>query len=208
MLPSHRRKGAPLSVIDFLIGQPIATSDERAQQIGVSKGIPIFGLDALSSAAYGPEAALTLLIPLGVAGLAYIVPITASILALLIIVFFSYRQTIKAYPSGGGSYIVASDNLGMIPGLTAAAALQIDYVLTVSVSIAAGVAAITSLVPDWLPYTVPMAVGAVALIAGMQVDGGGADDASGIAIMTALADRMTVSSTPDGRTIRLEFDAG
>src|SRR6201996_6448836 len=96
-----------LSVLDFLLGKPIATSDERAEQIGISKGIPIFGLDALSSAAYGPEAALTLLIPMGVAGLAYIVPITASILALLIIVFFSYRQTIAAYPQGGGSYTVA-----------------------------------------------------------------------------------------------------
>ncbi len=137
-----------MSIIDFLIGRPIATSDERAEQIGTAKGIPIFGLDALSSAAYGPEAALTLLIPLGVAGLAYIVPITASIVALLIIVFFSYRQTIAAYPGGGGSYTVAHENLGTFPSLLAGSALMIDYVLTAAVGISAGIGALTSAVPS------------------------------------------------------------
>ena len=102
-----------------------------------------------------------MLVLAGVAFLSLTLPISMVIVLLLAIVVVSYRQTIKAYPSGGGSYIVASDNLGMIPGLTAAGALQIDYVLTVSVSIAAGVAALTSLVPAWLPYTVPMSVGAV-----------------------------------------------
>src|SRR6202166_1382430 len=100
-----------MSVLDLLLGKPLATSDERAEQIGATSGIPIFGLDALSSAAYGPEAALTLLIPLGAAGVAYIVPVSASIIVLLTIVYFSYRQTIAAYPGGGGSFTVASENL-------------------------------------------------------------------------------------------------
>jgi hypothetical protein len=81
-----------LSIIDFLIGRPLASSEQRGEQIGVTKGVPIFGLDALSSAAYGPEAALTLLIPLGLAGVAYILPLSFSIIVLLAIVFFSYRQ--------------------------------------------------------------------------------------------------------------------
>src|SRR5580693_6929930 len=97
---------------DFLLGRPLANSEERAEQIGPSAGIPIFGLDALSSAAYGPEAALTLLIPLGMQGVHIILPITGAIIALLVIVYFSYRQTIEAYPHGGGSYTVASENLG------------------------------------------------------------------------------------------------
>ena len=117
-----------MSVLDILLGKPLATSDERAEQIGTSSGIPIFGLDALSSAAYGPEAALTLLIPLGAAGIAYIVPVSLSIIILLTIVYFSYRQTIAAYPGGGGSFTVASENLGPFPGLLAAAALMIDYI--------------------------------------------------------------------------------
>src|SRR4051794_27481377 len=121
------------SILDFLIGRPLASSEERAEQIGPAAGVPIFGLDGLSSAAYGPEAALTLLLPLGAAGLSYIEPLTLSIIALLIVVFFSYRQTIAAYPAGGGSYTVARENLGTFPGLLAAAALLIDYVLTAAV---------------------------------------------------------------------------
>src|ERR1700693_3358586 len=119
------------NLITLLLGKPLATSDERAEQIGAAAGIPIFGLDALSSAAYGPEAALTLLIPLGAAGVAYIVPISASIILLLTIVYFSYRQTIEAYPGGGGSYTVARNTLGVGAGLLAAAALLIEYVLVV-----------------------------------------------------------------------------
>jgi len=142
-----------MSFLDILLGKPLATSEERAEQIGASAGIPIFGLDALSSAAYGPEAALTLLIPLGAAGISYIVPISASIIALLAIVYFSYRQTIAAYPGGGGSYTVASENLGMFPGLLAAAALMIDYVLVVAVGISAGVGALVSAIPGLQRHT-------------------------------------------------------
>jgi amino acid transporter len=145
-----------MSFLDILLGKPLATSDERAEQIGTSAGIPIFGLDALSSAAYGPEAALTLLIPLGAAGIAYIVPVSAGIIVLLTIVYFSYRQTIAAYPGGGGSYTVASENLGMLPGLVAGAALMIDYALVVAVGISAGVGALISAVPSLEPHTLAL----------------------------------------------------
>ena len=138
---------------DILFGKPLPTWNERAEHLGIGTGIPIFGLDALSSAAYGPEAALTLLIPLGAAGIAYIVPISASVIALLIIVYFSYRQTIAAYPGGGGSYTVATENLGPFAGLLAAAALMIDYILTVAVGISAGVGALVSAVPSLLRHT-------------------------------------------------------
>ncbi|GGA78614.1 amino acid permease [Edaphobacter acidisoli] len=142
-----------MSLTDSILGKPLATSEERAEQIGVAAGIPIFGLDALTSAAYGPEAAMTLLIPLGVAGLQHIVPVITAILILLAIVFFSYRQTIAAYPHGGGSYTVATENLGTFPGLLAAAALMIDYILTAAVGISAGVEALTGAIPSLLPHT-------------------------------------------------------
>jgi amino acid transporter len=150
--------------LDILLGKPLATSDERAEQVGPSAGIPIFGLDALSSAAYGPEAALTLLIPLGLAGVAYILPISVSIIVLLTIVYFSYRQTIAAYPGGGGSYTVASENLGTFPGLLAAAALMIDYILVVAVGISAGVGALISAVPSLQPHTLSLCLAILVVI--------------------------------------------
>jgi amino acid transporter len=101
-----------MALFDLVIGKPLATSEECAEHIGPIAGIPVFGLDALSSAAYGPEAVLTLLIPLGLAGVKHIVPISFAIIGLLAIVFISYLQTIDAYPHGGGSYTVASENLG------------------------------------------------------------------------------------------------
>src|SRR6202051_1150152 len=153
-----------MSILDILLGKPLATSDERGEQIGVSAGIPIFGLDALSSAAYGPEAALTLLIPLGAAGVAYILPISLSIIALLLIVYFSYRQTIAAYPGGGGSYTVAKENLGAGAGLLAAAALVIDYLLNVAVGISAGIGALVSAVPSLQRYTLPICLVVLAIL--------------------------------------------
>src|ERR1700730_4528542 len=126
-----------MNILDLLVGKPLKTSDERAEQIGPGRGVPIFGLDALSSAAYGPEAALSLLIPLGALALRYILPISTAIILLLIIVYFSYRQTIAAYPTGGGSYTVARFNLGVFPGLLAAAALLTDYILTAAVRLSA-----------------------------------------------------------------------
>jgi amino acid transporter len=148
----------------MLFGRPLATSEERAEHIGPIAGIPIFGLDALSSAAYGPEAALTLLIPLGILGVHYIVPVSAAIVLLLTIVYFSYRQTIEAYPQGGGSYTVASQNLGAGPGLLAAAALMIDYVLTASVGISAGVGALISAAPSLQPHTLQLCLGVLVIL--------------------------------------------
>jgi amino acid transporter len=129
------------------MGSPLATREEEQQKVGPLAGIPMLGLDALSSAAYGPEAALTILLLLGTSGLNFIMPITAIIIALLIIVYFSYRQTIQAYPNGGGSYTVAKENLGTKFGLLAASSLMLDYVLNVAVGIAAGVGALISMVP-------------------------------------------------------------
>src|SRR5271169_81432 len=160
-----------MHLLDIYFGKPLAASDERAEQLGVTGGIPIFGLDALSSAAYWPEAALTLLIPLGAAGVAYIVPVSASIIALLAIVYFSYRQTIAAYPGGGGSYTVASENLGTYPGLLAAAALMIDYILVVAVGISAGVGALVSAVPSLQPHTVLICLGILVVIAVVNLRG-------------------------------------
>src|SRR5271170_1385959 len=150
--------------LNFLFGRPLANSEERAEQIGHSAGIPIFGLDALSSAAYGPEAALTLLIPLGLEGVHIILPITGAIIALLIIVCFSYRQTIEAYPQGGGSFTVASENLGDGMGLLAAAALMIDYVLTAAVGISAGVGALISAAPSLSDHKLGICLGILALL--------------------------------------------
>jgi len=166
-----------VNIFDTVFGRPLATEEEKAERIGPIKGIPIFGLDALSSAAYGPEAALTLLIPLGMAGAAYVWPITIGIVVLLGIVYFSYRQTISAYPQGGGSYTVASENLGEGAGLLAAAALMIDYVLTAAVGISAGVGALVSAVPSLESRTLPICLGILLVITiinlrGVQETGG------------------------------------
>src|ERR1700690_342819 len=160
-----------MNLLDLIVGKPLKTSDERAEQIGPAAGIPIFGLDALSSAAYGPEAALSLLIPLGLLGVRYIVPISSAIITLLVIVYFSYRQTIAAYPSGGGSYTVARFNLGAPAGLLAAAALLADYILTAAVGISAGVGALISAVPSLLPRTVTLCVGILIVITILNLRG-------------------------------------
>lgn len=148
----------------FLIGRPIASSQAIHERLTKVKALAVLSSDALSSTAYATEEILLILALVGGAALSLSIPIAIAIVLLLGIVAFSYRQTIYAYPSGGGSYIVASDNLGRIPGLTAAASLLIDYVLTVSVSIAAGVAALTSAVPVLRPYAVAVALGCIALL--------------------------------------------
>jgi len=158
-------------IVNLLFGRPLATSEERAEQIGPVAGIPVFGLDALSSAAYGPEAALTLLIPLGLAGVHYIVPVSAAIVGLLIIVFFSYRQTIDAYPRGGGSYTVASQNLGEGAGLLAASALMIDYTLTAAVGISAGVGALISAAPGLQPHTLQLCLAVLIILTVINMRG-------------------------------------
>jgi amino acid transporter len=160
-----------MALSDWLFGRTLASDEEGEQRVGVLAAIPMLGLDALGSSAYGPEAALTLLIPLGAAGLGYIGPISALIIALLFVVFFSYRQTILAYPQGGGSYTVAKENLGTIAGLLAAAALMLDYVLVVAVGISAGVGALISAVPELQPYTLLLCLAILALITVVNLRG-------------------------------------
>jgi len=160
-----------MSFADRLFGRRLATHEEEAQKVGPLAGIPMLGLDALSSSAYGPEAALTLLLPLGALGVLSIVPITAVIIGVLVIVYFSYRQTIAAYPMGGGSYTVAKENLGTSAGLLAAAALMLDYVLNVAVGISAGVGALVSAFPILHPYILPLCLSILVLIALVNLRG-------------------------------------
>lgn len=160
-----------MSFSDRLFGRRLATYEEEAQKVGPLAGIPMLGLDALSSSAYGPEAALTLLLPLGALGVLSIVPITAVIIGVLLIVYFSYRQTIAAYPHGGGSYTVAKENLGTSAGLLAAAALMLDYILNVAVGISAGVGALVSAVPRLQPYILPLCLAILVLIALVNLRG-------------------------------------
>ncbi|HXA53723.1 MAG TPA: APC family permease, partial [Solirubrobacteraceae bacterium] len=126
--------------------------------------LPVLSSDALSSVAYGPEAMLVILALGGASAFAFSVPIAIAIVVLMVAVGLSYRQTIRAYPRGGGSYIVASDNLGLVPGLVAAAGLMLDYILTVAVSVASGVAAITSAIPSLAPDTVPLGLAVIAIL--------------------------------------------
>ena len=160
-----------MGVVDLLFGRPLASSEDAGERITPSQGVPTFGLDALSSAAYGPEAALTILLPLGLAGAHYVVPLTGAIIVLLLIVYFSYRQTIAAYPSGGGSYTVAKENLGPGAGLLAAAALMIDYLLNVAVGISAGIGALVSAVPWLQRYTLPMCLAVLAILTVVNLRG-------------------------------------
>src|SRR5215831_3599426 len=153
-----------MPILDYLLGKRLASSEEEGQKIGVWAGVPILGLDGLSSSSYGPEAALSVLLPLGVLGLTYMIPITLIILALLTILYFSYRQTIAAYPTGGGSYTVAKENLGVGAGLLAAAALMLDYVLVVAVGVSAGVGALVSAVQVLQPHTLSLCLAILAMI--------------------------------------------
>ncbi len=133
----------------FVVGKPIPSSLAHHERLSRFTGLAVLSSDPLSSVAYATEEILRVLILVGPAALSFANPIAFVIAAILAIVVFSYRQTIHAYPNGGGAYIVAKDNLGDTPALIAAAALLIDYVLTVAVSIAAGVAALTSALPQW-----------------------------------------------------------
>jgi amino acid transporter len=160
-----------MGLINVVFGRPLASSEDEGQRITPTQGIPTFGLDALSSAAYGPEAALTILLPLGLLGVQYIVPLTFAVIALLIIVFFSYRQTIAAYPNGGGSYTVAKENLGKGAGLTAGAALMIDYLLNVAVGISAGIGALVSAVPSLQPHTLALCLAVLVILTVVNLRG-------------------------------------
>ncbi|MFL5305130.1 MAG: APC family permease [Polyangia bacterium] len=161
----------PKSLRDLFFGRPLRTDEASERRIGIWAAIPFLGLDALGSAAYGPEAALTILMPLGAAGLGHIGPITLLIVLLLALVQVSYRQTIAAYPDGGGSYRVASRNLGCWPGLVAGAALWLDYVLNVAVAISAGTGALVSAVPSLLPHTLGICLGILLLLTVINLRG-------------------------------------
>jgi amino acid transporter len=147
-----------------LIGRRIASEKELGERIGPFKGLAIFASDNISSSAYATEEIMRVVVVAGAGALAATLPLTMAIVVVLLIVVTSYQQTIRAYPSGGGSYLVASDNLGIGPGLTAAAALLTDYVLTVAVSVAAGVAALTSIFPFLFDQRVLVGVGFIALL--------------------------------------------
>ena len=160
-----------MKLFDLIFGRPLASSEDQQERIGSISGVSVFGLDALSSAAYGPEAALTVLIPLGAAGLGFGLPITIAVSVILAIVYVSYRQTIAAYPGGAGSYTVAKENLGNQAGLLAAVALMVDYTLNVAVGISAGIGALVSAFPGLQPYTLVLCLAVLALLAFMNLRG-------------------------------------
>src|SRR5437870_1947057 len=148
------RRGAPLkkggevstSVKRMFVGRALRTEQAAHERLSKKTALAVFSSDALSSVAYSTEAILLVLLAAGSIAIGYLVPIVIGITILLAILALSYRQTIHAYPSGGGAYIVAKDNLGTQPGLIAGSSLLVDYILTVAVSVSAGVAAITSAV--------------------------------------------------------------
>ena len=156
---------SPLTAcLRFVRGRQLANREMEAREIGPAEGVPALGLDGLSSTAYGPEAALTILSAAGAAGLASLGPVMLTILALLGVLFISYWQTIQAYPKSGGAYTVSQANLGVNASLLAAAALMIDYVLNVAVGISAGVAALVSAVPALHVYTLPLCLGILVVL--------------------------------------------
>jgi amino acid transporter len=166
--PGERK---PASLWRFLIGPPLRARDVARQQITPVEGLPGLSLDALTSVAYGPEAIITVLALAGVTALHLVLPVTIAIVLLLAILVFSYRQVIDAYPEGGGAYAVSRANLGRGASLVAGAALVVDYTLTVAVSIAAGVASLTSAFPRLSSATVPICLAILAVITALNLRG-------------------------------------
>src|SRR3954471_24749382 len=154
-----------------LFGKPLRTDAETEEQIGVAAGVPVLGLDALASASYGPEAALTVLLAAGAAASHALLPVLGCVIILLVLLFLSYRQTIAAYPHGGGSFTVVKENLGEHPGLVAAAALAIDYIVNAAVAIAAGVGAVVSAIPALFPHTLLLCLLVLALLTVLNLRG-------------------------------------
>lgn len=154
-----------------VFGRPLSNADEASERLSVATGLPVFASDNISSSAYATEEIMRVLVFAGAGALVLTLPITIAVVIVLAIVVTSYRQTIAAYPKGGGSYIVASDNLGTLPGLAAASAILTDYVLTVAVSTAAGVAALTSVFPELFDYRVVLCVVLVVLLAMINLRG-------------------------------------
>ena len=154
-----------------LLGPPLRARDVSKEQINPIEGLSALSLDALTSVAYGPEAIIVVLAAAGASALGLVLPITLAIVALLVILVFSYRQVIDAYPGGGGAYAVSRANLGHRAGLLAAAALVVDYTLTVAVSIAAGVGSLTSAFPSLTSATVPICLGILAVVTVLNLRG-------------------------------------
>jgi amino acid transporter len=174
--PLEERVESPKGAVDLLkrvvLGRPISTAQHEHQLLPKVLALPVFSSDALSSVAYASEEILLVLAPVSVAlAFEYILPISLAIAAVLTIVVFSYRQTVRAYPNGGGAYIVSKENLGTVPGLVAAAALLTDYVLTVSVSVAAGVFAITSASPELSELKLQLSLGFVVFVTMVNLRG-------------------------------------
>jgi amino acid transporter len=153
-----------MSLLKLLLGRRLANREAKAERVGVLAGVPAMGLDALGSAAYGPEAALAVLAVAGTAGQRFLEPVTWVILLLLAILALSYRQTIAAYSHNGGAYTVARENLGASAGLLAGASLMLDYLLNVAVGISAGVGALTSAVPLLHPWTLALCLAILLVI--------------------------------------------
>jgi amino acid transporter len=159
------------SLQTWLIGRPLATADAPHQTIGKLIGLAVFASDALSSTAYATQEIMIILAVVGAGAFRYVFPISVAIVILMAIVTFSYEQTIHAYPGGGGAYIVSRDNLGELPALVAGAALLMDYILTVAVSMSSGVAQIVSAFPELMEYRVVIAVGLILFVMLMNLRG-------------------------------------
>lgn len=160
-----------MSLLDKILGKPLTLKAKKKQQLSIFTGVPALGLDSLSSTAYGPEAALTVLLPAGIIGLHYFFTISLIVVLVLMFLYFSYLQTAAAYPEKGGAYIVASENLGKKYGLGAAISLILDYLLNVTVGISAGVAAIVSAVPSLHPYTLVLCLAILLMLTVINLRG-------------------------------------
>jgi len=169
--PRSRLGRTAITTRRAIFGQPIASAQEVEQRLPKWKALAVFSSDVMSSVAYATEASMFTLLAAGTVAFAYLMPISFLIVGLLVLVTFSYRQTIRAYPGGGGSYIVAHANLGTLPGLVAAAALLTDYVLTVAVSVSSGVFNLASAFPVLHDVTVPLIVGAILLVMTVNLRG-------------------------------------
>lgn len=154
-----------------VFGRRLSNAEGEGQKIGAVSGLAAMGLDGLSSAAYGPEAAMAILLPLGAASLGLVFPVVLAVLVLLFVLYGSYWQTITAYPSNGGSYTVASENLGRRWGLLAATALMVDYTLNVAVGISAGIGALTSALPSLAPHTLVLCLAVLVLVTVVNLRG-------------------------------------
>jgi amino acid transporter len=164
LVPESAAGRAYEAVRRILIGPRLSMEAEESERLSVFTGLAILGSDNISSSAYATEEAMRVLALAGIGALVFTTPIAIAVVGVLAIVILSQSQVIQAYPNGGGSYIVTSDNLGTLPGLVAAAALLIDYVLTVAVSTAAGVQAVTSFKPEWHPYAVPIGIAFIGIL--------------------------------------------